>query len=261
MLHNPVDCNPTSLREARSDPEGPSRRHQVTKYNTIAMNRAALLITTLLAVLSVGGSSAHAGASAPISQADLKVWVLEAMADMQTKEHGSDAVSWADTFDTTAQKIAEAATLNPLLNDPLHTAATMVVIGWHESRYRPDIVGDHGASFGMFQVATGTAKDVGCSKEDLLNPETSSVCALKLLHVSFDVCHYRPIEERLAQYAWGRDCDHRLELSRHRMHQVAKIVKKLPLKHVPIEDMPVEEEVQTEPVMMTGDMVPGDVQP
>ena len=233
----------------------------MTKYITIAMNRVALLITTMFAVISVGGSSAHAddhSNTAPvvntITQDELKEWVTVAMADMRATEPGPE-VSWADTYETTAEKIAEAAVANPLLNDPLHTAATMVVIGWHESRFRPDVVGDHGASFGLFQVNSWTARDVGCSKDDLLDPDKASECALKLLHVSFGVCHRHPLDERLAQYAYGHDCEHRLELSRHRMHAAAKLVKKHPLVHVAqVAEVPL-------PTLglMTGDPVPGDV--
>jgi hypothetical protein len=206
------------------------------KYK-IAINRVLFLVMTLLVMVFVGGSSAQAEehplqmANNTFTQEELKNWVLNAMADMRATEPGPD-VPWADTYDTTAAKIAEAAANNPLLNDPLHTASTMVVIGWHESRYRPDVVGDHGASFGLFQVNAWTAKDVGCSKEDLLNPNKSAECALKLLHVSFSVCKRRPITERLAQYAYGHDCDHRLELSRYRMKTAAKLVKKIPLVHL-----------------------------
>lgn len=208
----------------------------MTKYITKAMNRVVLLTMALLAVFSVGGSSAQADGTTinvvnnTFTQDELKDWVLNAMANMRATEPGPE-VPWADTYAMTASKIAEAASTNPLLNDPLHTAGTMVVIGWHESRYRPDVVGDHGASFGTFQVNQWTARDIGCSKEDLLNPDKSAECALKLLHVSFEVCKRRPLSERLAQYAYGHDCDHRLELSRYRMKAVTKLVKKIPLVH------------------------------
>ena len=227
----------------------------MTKHNTIMMmNRVALLITTLLAGLSVGGSFAHAGAPAPISQADLKVWVLSAMADMRATELGPE-VPWADTYETTAEKIAEASAANPLLGDALHTAATMVVMGWFESRHRPDAVGDHGTSFGMWQAKTSTVAQVGCTKDDLFDPGKSAECTLKLLHVSFSACSRHPLNERLAQYAYGLDCDHRLGLSRSRMSVVARLVKKLPLVHVEsLDDQPENKMVLSGSAPSTGNV-------
>jgi hypothetical protein len=213
----------------------------VIKHHT-ALNRALFLITTMVAVISLGGPSAHADASTTFTQADLKAWVLNAMADMRATEPGPE-VSWADTYDITAAKIAEASSANPLLGDPLHTAATMVVMGWYESRYRPDAVGDHGTSYGMWQAKTSTVREVGCSKEDLFDPNKAAECTLKLLHVSFSACSRHPINERLAQYAYGLDCDHRLGLSRSRMSVVARLMKKLPLVHVESVDDPPENTV------------------
>jgi len=37
------------------------------------------------------------------------------------------------------------------------------------------------------------------------------------MHFSFKACHDHPVDERMAQYAWGRDCEHRLDVSRARM--------------------------------------------
>ena len=225
----------------------------LVKYILTAMCRVSPLIATLIVVLGLGDSTAHADAPSDhtFTQADLKSWVLTAMSDMRATEPGPD-VPWADTYDMTAEKIAKASAADPILGDTLRTAATMVVMGWYESRFKPDAVGDHGTSFGMWQAKTSTVKMVGCSKEDLFDPDKSAECTLKLLHLSFSACRRRPVNERLAQYAYGLDCDHRLGLSRFRMGAVSRLVKKIPLIHVE----PQREEAPAENVLPTDVAIP-----
>jgi hypothetical protein len=127
-----------------------------------------------------------------------------------------------------ASAIADGSKKNPLLGDAIHTAALMVVMTWHESRFRENQVGDSGASIGVAQVASFWTKTV-CKDDDLADLSQNIDCSLKLLHISFEICRSHPIEDRLAWYAaGGSGCEKRLELSRFRMHQVARLMREHP---------------------------------
>jgi len=129
-----------------------------------------------------------------------------------------------DTDDEMADAIGEASQADPIGHDVRMTAILLTVTAWQESRLSPYISGDSHASWGAWQVSPLSS---GCSERELMVPATGAVCALAMLHQSFEVCSKHPIEERLAQYAYGRDCDHRLELSRHRMAMVRHLSREV----------------------------------
>jgi hypothetical protein len=111
----------------------------------------------------------------------------------------------------TARAIAEATERSaPLFPGPegrARTTALLVAVAYHESRFRPDVVGDRGRSFGLFQLQRGGASNV--------DPAVAAPRALASLRASMRACRDHPEDERLAAYALGR-CDRGLEASRDR---------------------------------------------
>ena len=137
---------------------------------------------------------------------------------------------WIDTYAHTAQVLADNAEANPFTGkqgpDVVFTAAILTEWAAEESRYNPDARGDSGHSLGILQVNPWTADPVHGGKEELLTVETSVPIALSLMHVSFKVCHRKPIEQRLAQYAYGRDCDTRAHTSQWRIEKAQYLVRR-----------------------------------
>lgn len=146
---------------------------------------------------------------------------------------------WEDTLPQTAEAIANAADTDPLgaisghPNVPL-TSAILTVMAWHESRFKPDEVGDSGSSWGMFQVSPPTAGLDWNTAGDLLLPDRAASLALEVIHTSFSVCRNQPFEFRLGWYAaGGSGCERRLELSESRMRMAEKLVRENPLVGMP----------------------------
>ena len=155
-----------------------------------------------------------------LAYSNLVAWILTTMFSLQP------AAPWTDTYPMTAEKIAEAAFTDPLMGkdgpDVLFTASLMTVWASHESSFKPDAIGDSGGSLGLFQVNPSTA---GEPKEKLLDVEEAPLIALRLFHTSFRICKSHPVEERMAQYAYGRDCEHRLNISRARIYKAKSLMK------------------------------------
>jgi len=141
--------------------------------------------------------------------------VLVLMVGLQDPNGWGISPEWAASYPQTAQEIADAAEESPLLRDVEATAALLVIMGYRESRFDRWAEGDAGAAVGLFQVHRAWGDETARG-------------ALRLLHESFRVCRERPLTERLGWYAaGGKGCDRRLELSRSRMAEVAKILPKL----------------------------------
>ena len=107
-----------------------------------------------------------------------------------------------------ARAIEKASNQDPLF--PHHeagsqaTAAILVALAWHETRFHPNLVGDNGKSFGLFQIQPPTAK---LTANILLQPLTAAFIAIDLIRTSFAHCHDRPWTERLSWYiASGNGC-------------------------------------------------------
>lgn len=185
---------------------------------------------------------------------NLVAWVITTMLTLQPAYDPKSCwwgVHWTDTYETTAEQFVQAAINNPLQSkkdgpDVIFTIALMMEWASKESRFKPDAVGDGGHSYGIFQVNPYTA---GKPPEVLLTPSLAAPVALDLFHFSFKACKDRPVSERMAQYAWGRDCEHRLELSRSRMATARELartfdrwtVEKMPA--LPMVDSPVTKRV------------------
>lgn len=112
-----------------------------------------------------------------------------------------------------------------------YEAAWLAAIGFRESTFRVDAVGDHGSSFCAFQIhlPRGARTREGLSGEDLT--EDAHACAreaLRQLRASLHVCKALPENERMALYARGSCASDRgRQLSRDRWW-VAQKAKVLP---------------------------------
>lgn len=109
-----------------------------------------------------------------------------------------------------SEAIATASTHDPLFPNRadgcLRTAAILVAVAWHESRFHKSIIGDQGKSFGLFQIQPPTAKH---SANMLLNPREASYIAIDLIRTSFTACSKAPWESRLSWYVSSNGCpDH-----------------------------------------------------
>jgi hypothetical protein len=144
-------------------------------------------------------------------------WVLSLLLFLQP-----DA-PWRASYEETARAIAAAAAeAEPLFPGPdgrARTAALLVAVAYHESRFRPDAVGDGGRSFGLFQHQRGGASN--------FTPTVAAPRALASLRASRQACRARPEGEQLAAYASGR-CDRGLEASRARMALGRALVTRRP---------------------------------
>lgn len=75
------------------------------------------------------------------------------------------------------------------------TASFLLAVGYRESGWNNDAVGDNNSSFCMMQIHTTEAREYGhtsCVKK-----------AYELIRTSFRLCKALPIRERLAYYARG----------------------------------------------------------
>jgi len=114
-----------------------------------------------------------------------------------------------------SEAIAQASNQDPLFpsreDGCFRTAAILVAIAWHESRFQPSVVGDNGKSFGLYQIQPPTANALGrpITTNMLTNPRDASFVAVDLVRQSMTHCASRPWEERLSWYVSSRGCpDH-----------------------------------------------------
>jgi hypothetical protein len=124
-------------------------------------------------------------------------WVLAIMMKLVP------AAPWMFSFGETSTAISQAANDDPLFagEDGRHkTAAVLIALAYHESRFQPNVVGDSGHSFGLFQIQPPTAK-VDASL--LLLPRNAAYIAIDLIRTSFSVCRSQPQQEKLSWFAAG----------------------------------------------------------
>lgn len=155
-------------------------------------------------------------------------WILTLMAALPARYREKQAVPWASTEPDTAAAIADGC-LTPDAGpwEPAKCAAQLVVVAFHESRFRPNAVGDVDASvhsFGLFQIQAPTL-----GREVPRDAPGQVHAALELLHHSFDVCRDRPENERLAWYmAGGKGCDVAHGMSRFRTSEADRLLRAHP---------------------------------
>jgi hypothetical protein len=141
---------------------------------------------------------------------------------------------WTDTYEDTAEAIAEVATEAPLYRGPrgeLRTAALLTSIASFESRFDPAAAGDHGASVCLMQIGVSNLRALGVRRAELL--ESARAClraGVRMIQASFYVCRARAPEDRLAHYAaGGLVCGEKgTRESRHRSARAAWLVRLAP---------------------------------
>lgn len=124
-----------------------------------------------------------------------------------------------------AEPISIAANANPVEEGAeILSASMLVAIAWHESRLNAKAIGDHGRSFGLFQVQAAVWK---VEKEILFIPSKAAPVAMGLLKRSYQICIRRPWDERIAWYAAsGNGCPTHpkiVEQSKERMRTASKV--------------------------------------
>src|SRR5580692_4684109 len=156
---------------------------------------------------------------------------------------------WTDSFPRGAEAFVTAAERDPLFKGPHGVERTIdyeLSVAWFESKYDPSAKGDRGASLGLFQVTTGTAKPYQGQAhatralwgdtfdpwapvaEELLEPEAAAPIAIRLMRVSFWICRGRPKDEALGWYAAGGLGCRGVRESRHRVNKALWIARTYP---------------------------------
>lgn len=106
-----------------------------------------------------------------------------------------------------SEAITLAANQDPLFPEQVdgcaRTAAVLLAISYHETRWNPALMGDNGKSFGLYQIQPPTAKVSG---NLLLNPRDASFIAIDLVRQSMFQCRARPWQERLSWYVASNGC-------------------------------------------------------
>ena len=147
----------------------------------------------------------------------MSTWILSLMLLLQPPA----ITPWSDSYEQTAETIAQVATADPVFageHGADRTAALLVALGWFESRFRPDAVGDNGHSLCMLQVGESNLKSLGVTREAMLTDLGTCLHAgLKMIRTSFAVCWANPLDERLGHYAAGGQGCRGVKESRHRI--------------------------------------------
>lgn len=111
-------------------------------------------------------------------------------------------------FGEISTAIAKAATEDPIFPELEEgseiTAAMLVSLAWHESRFSRSAVGDQGRSFGLYQIQPGVHK---IDSKLLTLPSSASYVAIDLMRQSVKWCfkNKRPWTHMLAWYAASSD--------------------------------------------------------
>jgi hypothetical protein len=152
-------------------------------------------------------------------------WVLSLLLAMLAKEPGP--LPWIDFLPVEAEAIAEEDSARPLPGmTPGLTAALDVVMAWHESRFRPDTLHDHGTGYGLFGTHEKTL-----GRQVSLEVAGQVVDWHELARTSFRICSDHPKEERLGWYAaGGQGCENRLGLSRARIWEAERLLRAHPAR-------------------------------
>lgn len=150
----------------------------------------------------------------------LASWALAAMISLQPK------APWRSTYESTAEAIAKVSTAEPLFDDngPHRTAALLVSLAWHESRFKLDAASKN-QWFCLYQVGREHLGDVKAATHDA---EVCTRAAVKLIRQSFETCKHLPKFEQLTMYVSGR-CGHGTKSSYGRMWLGDRLVRRRPL--------------------------------
>jgi hypothetical protein len=146
---------------------------------------------------------------------------------------------YASTFPATAAAIDKVAHESPLYDDDdgvVRTAAELVALAFHESKFYTRAISQDKTSHGLTQIDSSNLHNLGLVRVDqLYDPETNLRAALKLMRISHRLCRFHPREDALANYAsGGGTCSvpEGLVASRRRMKLAAYLLRKHPPKWV-----------------------------
>ena len=121
----------------------------------------------------------------------------------QLAPYGSHVPSYGEV----AAAVTKASNEDPLFPENESgseaTATILVALAFHESSFHPNVIGDHGKSFGLYQIQPPTARVDGSL---LLLPLNASYVAIDLIRQSFRHCEARPWPERLSWYVASNGC-------------------------------------------------------
>lgn len=150
-------------------------------------------------------------------------WVLTLILVMLAKEPMS--LPYIDYLPVEAEAIAEEDSARPLPGmTPGLTAALDVIMSWHESRFNPQAIHDHGAGYGLFGTHAATL-----GRPVPLDVPGQVYAWHELVRISFRVCAERPLAEKLGWYMMGGEgCEHRLGMSRSRMWEAERLLREHP---------------------------------
>jgi hypothetical protein len=158
----------------------------------------------------------------------MSTWILSLMLLLQPP----GITPWWTSYERTAETIAQVSKADPVFSG-VHgadrTAALLVALGWFESRFRPDAVGDHGRSLCMLQVGESNLKALGVTREAMLTDlETCLHAGLKMIRTSFAACGANPLDERLGHYAAGGQGCRGIKESKHRLGLAMRLFRDHP---------------------------------
>jgi hypothetical protein len=167
-------------------------------------------------------------------------WILTMMLGLEPN------TPWRSTYESTADAIATSSIEAPLFSGTAgaaKTASLLVSVAWFEGTFKPDAEGDCVDATGhrvekvpgrlgcptgttpkslcVFQINTSNFAGLGVTTQELqTDVRVCTKSANRMLHRSFQICHARPLEDRLGWYAaGGPDCSRGLTESRHRVRK------------------------------------------
>ncbi|MBS2013680.1 MAG: transglycosylase SLT domain-containing protein [Deltaproteobacteria bacterium] len=154
-------------------------------------------------------------------------WVMSLLVALEP------STPWRATYEKTAEAIAKVAESEPLFAEEKgdqRTAALLVAIAWHESRFKPNAKSSNNQWFCLYQI---DRRHLGPEPEKALNDqEACSRAAVQIIKGSLAKCKARPAEERLAVFMSG-SCEKGLAESRYRTFLANKLLKEHPAPEPP----------------------------
>lgn len=128
-------------------------------------------------------------------------WVLKMMIAIQP------VAPWRDTYERTADAIAEASNDTPLFDGddgPARTGSLLVAIAEYESSFNPRAIGDKKRSYCLGQIHNSNHAALGVTADALLDDVKLCVRTMvRMARTSMRICASHPLVERLSQYASG----------------------------------------------------------
>jgi hypothetical protein len=177
-------------------------------------------------------------------------WVASLLAVLQP------SAPWSSTYERTAEAIAHASESDPLFpvedRGEARTAALLVAVAWHESRFKPDAVSANRRGLCLYQLDRSFFDE---PKKALSDPDLCARTAIKILRRSLEACRGRAPNERLAVFVSGT-CDRGGPESRYRMSLAQRLLREHPMPPpAAVQTAPPPFEETFEPTTSTGPLV------